>query len=118
MVDQLGSADLALTLWRAHAAEGEQFCQPPIAHAVRRPCEIRRAIVEDDSCADDEAQLHVFRRDMRAHHAGKTVEVADADACVTEHGSLRNHLGRMRRAFEQCEIGASADFRECGGHAR
>ena len=25
MVEQLGSADLALTLWRAHAAEREQF---------------------------------------------------------------------------------------------
>jgi hypothetical protein len=118
MVQHFGAADLALAFRRAHPAEGQQFGQPPVARAIRRPREIGRAIVQHQARPDDEAELKILGGDMCAHHPRQAVAVADADAGVTKHGCGRDHFSGMRRTVEQREVGARPEFCEADGHAR
>jgi hypothetical protein len=118
MVEHFCAADLALAFRHAHPSEGQQFGQPPVARAIRRPRQVGRAVVQHQARPDDEAEFKLLGGDMCAHHPGQAVAVADADAGMTKHGCGRDHFSGMRRTVEQREVGARAEFCEGDGHAR
>jgi hypothetical protein len=118
MVEHFCPAELALALRRAHAAEGQEFGQSPIALPARRPDQIGGAVVQLQTRPDDEAKLDVLGGDMRADHPSQAVTIADANTSMTKRGGGRDHFSRVRRALKQREVGACAQLCEGDRHAR
>ena len=100
VIEHLAPAQLALAFGRAHAAEGEQARQPPIARAIGGPGQVARTIIEHQARAHHETQADILRRDMSTYDTGEAVGVADTDAGMTERRGRRHHLGGVGGAIE------------------
>ena len=120
--DQLESEDMrqqvveienALALFAAQVAEREQPREPAPAGAVARVGQnVRRAVGEDQPRARVIFQREVLLAsgEMRAHHAGHRIAVAEAEAGEAELRRLRHQLFRVRRPAQEGEIRGAGEF--------
>ena len=95
---------------------------PTVSSRVSRPQPARsRGISEDVRRAVGENQPRagvIFQREVllalgevRAHHAGDRIAVAEAEAGEAKMGRLRHQLFRVRRPAQEGEIRGAGEFR-------
>src|ERR1700730_12394137 len=101
----------------------EKLAQPAVGRAVARiDQDVRRAIHENEACADQElwlvSDLGIFESLVGAHHAGQRVMIGNADRGKPQDATLKHIVARIRSAAQEREIRRDPDFRVSRyGHA-
>ena len=120
MLDEIVEIEDALGLLATAFAHCEETRQPSPCGAVLRIGEdVRRAVGEDETCANGEPQRRQFdaflsfafnmlvpflKRAVGAHDARHAVAVRDADTGQAECQSLQDEFLRMRGAAQEGEV--------------
>ena len=107
--------EMALTFDGAAIACGQQAAQPAVGRPVRRIAGRLEAVGGDEPRADQEADLVLLGRPMRAHDAGQRIAIGNADGGESQLRRLADHLVRMRRPAQEREVGGGDQLGE-GGH--
>jgi len=113
MRDQIVEREMALAFLAAHIAHGEQARQPPPAGAVARIGEdVRRAVGEHQPRAGMVRELQVLLAlgQMRAHHTGDGIAVAQPDPGKPDMHGLHHQFFRMRRPAQEGEVRGAGEF--------
>src|SRR3546814_6756754 len=79
VLDDLFEGKQAVSFLGTPLAQGEQAAEPTVGGAVGRKAEQLRSIRRHEAGADEKLDLHLLRRQVRAHHAGQRVAVGDGD---------------------------------------
>ena len=113
MRDQIVEMENAFALLAAQVAEREQARQPAPAGAVARVGEdVGRAVGKHQPRARVIAQRQVLLapRQMRAHHAGHRIAVAQPEPGEPDRLRLQHQFFRMRSAAQEREVRGGGEF--------
>jgi len=109
--------EVAFTLRRAAAADGQQRRQSPVGGAVGGQHNELRPVGGGEAGADDEADAGLLRRHMGADHAGQGVTIGDRHRLEAEDGGGSDQLLGHRRPAQERERAGHLQF-GIGGHDR